>query len=397
MPPSTERLLARLLGRHRARAAGRDRAAPAPARPPRARARRAARPRRRSRRAAGAQPRPSPGTGLIARIGPGDGAGRRGPRRARRPARRRAHGRPLQRAAGAVMHACGHDVHMAALVALARAAHALGDELPGAAAGGVPAERGGLPLRRARQLARGELAAAAPAAVVAAHVHPELAWGTVALDPGAVNASCDAFEITVEGAALPRRLSPPRARPDSRDRRRSSSRCTPRSAAGSTRSRAASLTVGVLEAGSAENVIPGAARARGALRAHRPEPTVGRCASWSWRSAAGSPRPTAAGRAIELVPGEPPLENDPGIVARARELLAPGGPAAGPRVALHAALTTSPSSARWRPSRWRSWAWTAPRASEPPAAPPRAARPEGAVGAVARAQAVLYLAGAGYD
>ena len=28
-------------------------------------------------------------------------------------------------AAGGVMHACGHDVHMAALVALARAAHAL--------------------------------------------------------------------------------------------------------------------------------------------------------------------------------------------------------------------------------------------------------------------------------
>src|SRR5205814_1797050 len=34
------------------------------------------------------------------------------------------------RARGSAMHACGHDVHMAALVALARGAHALAGELP---------------------------------------------------------------------------------------------------------------------------------------------------------------------------------------------------------------------------------------------------------------------------
>ena len=33
-------------------------------------------------------------------------------------------------ATGTTMHACGHDVHMAALVALARAAHELGEALP---------------------------------------------------------------------------------------------------------------------------------------------------------------------------------------------------------------------------------------------------------------------------
>src|SRR5437588_499207 len=51
----------------------------------------------------------------------------------------------------------------------------------------------------AEQLARGELAALRPAALVAAHVHPGLPWGAVGLDPGAVNASCDAVEIAVEG------------------------------------------------------------------------------------------------------------------------------------------------------------------------------------------------------
>ena len=51
----------------------------------------------------------------------------------------------------------------------------------------------------AEQLAHAELAAITPSAVVAAHIHPEVRWGAVALDPGAVNASCDAVEITVEG------------------------------------------------------------------------------------------------------------------------------------------------------------------------------------------------------
>ena len=107
-----------------------------------------------------------------------------------------------------------------------------------------------------------------PRAVVAAHVHPELPWGSVALDAGAVNASCDAIEIEIAGetthgayphlgrdpvlalsevvvalhAAAGRRVDPLHP---------------------------ATLTIGVLEAGSAENVIPATALARGALRAHR--------------------------------------------------------------------------------------------------------------------------------
>src|SRR6202012_1607043 len=38
-----------------------------------------------------------------------------------------------------------------------------------------------------------------PAAIVAAHVHPELPWGAVALDAGTVNASCDHMAIAIEG------------------------------------------------------------------------------------------------------------------------------------------------------------------------------------------------------
>ncbi|MDQ6811430.1 MAG: M20/M25/M40 family metallo-hydrolase, partial [Actinomycetota bacterium] len=102
------------------------------------------------------------------------------------------------RARGSVMHACGHDVHMAALVALTRAAHALEQQLPAALLAVFQPSEEAYP-SGAEQLARQELAAIAPIAVVAAHVHPELRWGTVALDPGAVNASCDLVEITIEG------------------------------------------------------------------------------------------------------------------------------------------------------------------------------------------------------
>ncbi len=69
------------------------------------------------------------GTGRIARVGPASG-----------PAiavRAELDGLPIEErtgadfsATGGVMHACGHDVHMAALVALARAAQALGELLP---------------------------------------------------------------------------------------------------------------------------------------------------------------------------------------------------------------------------------------------------------------------------
>ena len=100
-------------------------------------------------------------------------------------------------ASGEAMHACGHDVHMAALVALTRAAHALGGALPAALLAVFQPSEEAYP-SGARQLAK-RSRQLAPAAVVAAHVHPELPWGTVALDAGTVNASCDAFEIVVEG------------------------------------------------------------------------------------------------------------------------------------------------------------------------------------------------------
>lgn len=329
-------------------------------------------------------------TGRFALIGPSD--------RATVGVRAELDGLPMQERTGApfsasgdTMHACGHDVHMAALVALARAAHGLSNELPaGLLAIFQPSEE--VHPSGAEQLARGELAQAAPVAVVAAHVHPELPWGTVALDPGVVNASYDSVEITVEGepshGAYPHHGRDPilaLAQVVVALHAQVSRRIDPLSPA--------VVTVGVLEGGSAENVIPARAHARAALRAHRPEDrlTLRRMVE---EVVAGVAAANGCRASVKLAPSEPALENDRTIVIGARELLGAAGLAAAPE---------------WRSCGSDDFAFfgaLAPVAmgfvgldgaegfDVRPLHHPELLPPDEAVGAVARVQAVLYLAAA---
>jgi amidohydrolase len=294
-------------------------------------------------------------------------------------------------ATGEAMHACGHDVHMAALVALTRAAQGLGDVLPAPLLAVFQPSEEAYP-SGAQQLAEGPLGARAPAAVVAAHVHPELRWGAVALDPGTVNASCDAFEITVEGepshGAYPHHGRDPIlaiAQVVVALHAQVSRRIDPLSPA--------SLTVGVLAGGSAENVIPQRTRARGALRAHRPQDRL-ELRQVVEEVARGVAEAHGCRASVELLPGEPALENDPSIVTRARELFASAG------------FATAPE---WRSCGSDDFAFfgvLAPVAmafvgldgaegfSTRPLHHPELLPPDAAVGAVARVQAVLYVAAA---
>jgi amidohydrolase len=330
------------------------------------------------------------GTGRIAHVGPVDGAAV--------AVRAELDGLPIEErtgapfsATGGTAHACGHDVHMAALVALARAAHALGEELPAPLLAVFQPSEEAYP-SGAQQLARGELARLAPAAVVAAHVHPEVLWGTVALDAGAVNASCDTVEITVEGepthGAYPHRGRDPilaLAQTVVALHAQVGRRIDPLVAA--------TLTVGVLEGGTAENVIPARARARAALRAHRPEDRRA-LRELVAEVVAGIAAAHGCRASVELTEGEPALENDPGIVAAARALLGTAG------------LTPAP---RWRSCGSDDFAFfgaVAPLAmafvgldgadgfSSRPLHHPELLPPDSAVGAVARTQALLYLAAA---
>ena len=289
------------------------------------------------------------------------------------------------------MHACGHDVHMAALVALARAAFPLADALPAPLLALFQPSEEAYP-SGARQLVREELATVAPAAVVAAHVHPELPWGSIALDPGVVNASCDAFAITVEGE--PAHSSYPHR---GRDPILAISEVVLSLHAQVNRRidplRPAVLTVGVLEGGEAENVIPGRARALGTVRAYDREERLA-LAELVEEVVAGIAAAHGCRGRVELVRGEPPLENDPAIVASARALL--------PRAGLIAA-------AEWRSCGSDDFSFfgeLSPIAMaflgldgaegfrRRPLHHPQFLPPEEAVGALARAQAVLYLAAA---
>jgi metal-dependent amidase/aminoacylase/carboxypeptidase family protein len=183
---------------------------------------------------------------------------------------------------GGAMHACGHDVHLAALVALSRAARrvAAGAGPPAA----VPAEaRQAAPALPAALLAvlqpREEVypsgardivesaafAAQRPAAIVGVHLQPQLPAGTVAAAAGTVNAACDDFEIRVDGAAghagYPHLTADPVP-----------ALCQVVLGLQQIVSRRADplhsvvVSVGVLEAGHAPNVIPPTAIARGTLR-----------------------------------------------------------------------------------------------------------------------------------
>jgi amidohydrolase len=330
------------------------------------------------------------GTGRIARVGPAEGAAV--------AVRAELDGLPIEErtgasfsAAGPVMHACGHDVHMAALVAVARAAHGLGDALPAALLAVFQPSEEAYP-SGAEQLARDELARLAPAAVVAAHVHPEVPWGTVALDPGPVNASCDAIEVTVIGepshGAYPHRGRDPVlaiAQIVVALHGQVGRRIDPL--------HPAALTVGVLEAGGALNVIPARARAVVALRAHRVEDRLA-LRTLVEEVAAGVAAAHGCRASVELEPGEPALENDPAIVGLARELLAAAG--------------LAPAS-EWRSCGSDDFAFFAALApiamafvgldgaegfERRPLHHPELLPPDSAVGAVARAQAVLFLAAA---
>jgi amidohydrolase len=294
-------------------------------------------------------------------------------------------------AAGEAMHACGHDVHMAALVALARAAAALGGDLPAPLLAIFQPSEEAYP-SGARQLVDGELASADASSIVAAHIHPELPWGTVALDRGAVNAASDTVEIVIEGApshgAYPHLGRDPIlaiAQIVVALHAEAGRRIDPLGAA--------VLNVGVIEGGRTENVIPPRARARVSLRALRAqdrealramvqEVVYGVAAAHGCRGVA------------ELIAGEPALENDAGLVEGTRALLRAAG------------LEPAPE---WRSCGSDDFAFYgelapiamafvglagAPGFAERPLHHPQLLPPDEAVAAVARAQALLYLAAA---
>jgi amidohydrolase len=294
-------------------------------------------------------------------------------------------------ATNGAMHACGHDVHAAALVALLRAAHALGDRLPAPLVAVFQPSEEAYP-SGAEMLVDGGALAAGIAAVVGVHLQPELPWQALAISGGPVNASCDNVRITVSGrqahgayphlgrdpvlaissivvalhTLISRRLDPLHP---------------------------AVITVGELHAGTAENVIPGEATAGLTLRTHV-DADRHRLRELVAEVATGTAQAHGCTAVVTTTAGEPVLHNDPGISARAQEL----APAAGLQVAEAWGSCGSDDFAFFGAVAPIAMAFAglrgAPGFVERPLHHPEFLPPDDAVGAVARAQAVLYAAAA---
>lgn len=289
------------------------------------------------------------------------------------------------------MHACGHDVHLAALVALTRAAHRLRDELPAPFVAVCQPSEERHPSGAVALLAESELAPGFDA-VVAAHLHPLIAWGAVGVAPGAVNAAADAAEIVVSGAgghgAYPHLATDPvlaLAQVVVALHGLVGRRIDP--------THAATLTVGRLEAGTAENVIPARARAWATLRAlDATDQATLRAAVVS--TVEGVVAAHGCTGTVRFTKSEPPLVNDETLARLAAEL----APAAG--------LTVAPP---WRSCGGDDFAHLhrlgpalmafvglrdAPGFRPRPLHHPEFLPPAESVRMVARAQALVYFAGA---
>lgn len=145
---------------------------------------------------AGVRTDPAADAGSVTRIGPADGASI--------AIRAELDALPVTELSGApfastngAMHACGHDVHQAALVALIRAAEGL--DLPlGLVAMFQPREES-YPSGALDMVAAGILCRYDIAHVIGAHVHPGVPDAAVASGAGFINAAADEIEIRVHG------------------------------------------------------------------------------------------------------------------------------------------------------------------------------------------------------
>ena len=170
-------------------------------------------------------------------------------------------------ATGAAAHVCGHDVHVAALVAVVRAIGRAGaDALPAPLLAVFQPREEKAPSGAADVAADPAFVAHRVGAMLGVHVQPELPRGTVSVRGGPVNASADEIEIEVHGrgghGGYPHRTRDPvlaLAEIVAGVHHIVSRRVDPMAAG--------VITIGQMTAGSAPNIVPETASARGTVRA----------------------------------------------------------------------------------------------------------------------------------
>ncbi|QYH35100.1 M20 family metallopeptidase [Salinibacterium sp. M195] len=208
------------------------------------------------------------------------------------------------------MHACGHDVHMAGAVALAKAAMTV--DLPVALVFIFQPREESYPSGAGDIMDSGLLDAHDVRAVLGVHVHPDVPVGSVTTGAGVVNAASDEFRIVVEGtgghSAYPHKSTDPivtMAQIVSSVQTIVSRKIDPMNPV--------VVSFGSVHAGKAANVIPAMASASGSIRSSTAEDrlTIARELERTVRLVAEANNCTGT---VEITHGEPVLSNDPELV-----------------------------------------------------------------------------------
>lgn len=220
-----------------------------------------------------------------------------------------------------VMHACGHDVHAAATVALLQAFAAV----PNAPAivGIIQPREESWPSGAQEIVNSGLLSELRVESVIGIHLQPAIDAGVIACAAGAVNASADEFTIDIQGtaghAAYPHRAADPvvAAAEVVMSLQHVISRNLDPMKPGV-------ITVGALTAGEASNVIPGVAKLRGSLRA-MDAGTRSMLITRLEDVAEGVARAHGCRASVSVVLGDPPLVNADGLARAAQGYLSDEG------------------------------------------------------------------------
>ncbi len=219
------------------------------------------------------------------------------------------------------MHACGHDVHQAAMLAFARAASRV--KLPVSITLIAQPREEAYPSGAYDVVKAGVFQQQQIAAAIAVHVHPGIETGAISTGSGPINAAADEFEVLVIGrgghGAYPHEACDPvplAARITLALYELLRTTVNPM--------HAATLTVGELHAGSAANVIPDEAAIRGTLRTMYPEDRQAMHAGIS-RIATHIAAAAGADARVTITGGEPVLSNNADLVRRADPWLKSSG------------------------------------------------------------------------
>jgi amidohydrolase len=216
------------------------------------------------------------------------------------------------------MHACGHDLHTAALLGAAAALKEIAPHLRGTVRLVFQPAEETLDSGAAAMIADG--AADGADMAITFHSRPELPAGEIALTHGASTASADEFKVTVIGrsghAARPHASADPivaAAYIITQLQTLISREMNP--------AQSAVLTVGHIVGGATQNVIPDQCMFEGTVRCRSAASRDLAEASFR-RICEGAAQALNVRAEIEYVRGAPPLENDDALVDRAAVALA---------------------------------------------------------------------------